>query len=326
MKFQVKLEHGDDSLLVPIETEFKGSPAGTFGALLYGKDERMKQFIVNALEYAYQTSIGRAIVSTVVKHDKKINVWFFAKGAYDPENIAVKWNPFAFAWFMDTAKHWQNRSRNIGKSFDGDLIVRPSDSEYQYSQDGATYVIGMNSPATVFLHELGHRIQHIRRPQYFTERFRLHAADFEHLVKEGAEAKDDFVVADTYKPWETDNVNWNETPFVKQLRALGVCEGIRWHYCDDVGTFQVDTWELETTGQGVKVIRFKTDGEDGWKKTQCFFKCMSPGTSTPTKVYNGEYESAQKAVSSAMNTSGLFGTTYFPKQDMLEKFFRDNKI
>lgn len=271
-----------------------------------------KRLIKEAFEYLYQTHMGRSIMEVVCKRELKLI--FYNNNAYDPDLQAIKWNPELFCWYVDTARTWPRRERDFPSGFQGKVPRRPDDAEYQFTNAGwfgrstpAPVVLGLAGPPNMLLHELGHRTQHLMRPHVFSKDYKEAGKKNKHLV-EGGHADDlDW-------PWEVDNVNWREIPFAKDLRTLGICEGIRWTYKDVATTFWADDWTLVDV-RGVKALKLQHRADKLWYRAGCFWELQAGGRMT--EVFNTEHIEAQKRI------DGGFGriARMKPNQAEIDRWF-----
>ncbi len=235
---------------LPINVHYEGKFAN------YQNKNQLNSYLTNALIYILQVPFGRAIMSEVKKGDANgsiLNLTFTNNDTFNAQQRMVKWNPFMIGWFADTTMSRIYRT----KAYEPDMKdpVRPKDVVYS---DGNHAVVAIATPATLLLHEFGHAVQLIRKPQMFTAQ--AHQAE---LGNKKLIAGTDIEIEDLDWPTEVDNVSWQEQPFIRQLWDMGLTEGIRWHYQHITGQEEVDDWKLEriqARGSTVQAIRLKKNG------------------------------------------------------------------
>lgn len=237
---------------LPVQTKFTVKNSNLCRKI--GTEEHARKLIEDAFKYIEQTSMGAAILREVMmdKTSKTntniVHIWFVGKGndALSPpgttnpsNNPVVKWCPLQVMWFYDCGKSTARRNRSFRHGFDGNLIVRsPNEKILAYDDKKADHVLGAQTSAAVLLHELGHLVQYFRKPQYFkTEFTKTWRENQLRLIAHGGNVH---MVPDIDAPWEVDNVNWHEQPFIKQCREYGNCEGYKANYSDAVGADDID--------------------------------------------------------------------------------------
>lgn len=264
--------------------------------------ESAKTLIKGAFDYIDQFDIGSSMISTLAAKDW-FYIWFCNCGSDamsppgGPEsytnrtpNPAIKWCPVAVTWFFDCGQSTAKRNSTLFPSdFNGDLVVRRSDDTLVYDNSNPPHVMGIQSCAAVLFHEMGHLLQYYMKPQYFTSHFiAAWRENHDHLVEVNGQIHE---VPDIDAPWEVDNVNWNEQPFVKQARAAGICEGYKAHYSDAIGGHYVDEVAFtESCGMLVPKVKIGTD----WFHTNVAWKLKS--ATSVSELHIDAMKTAQKNI------------------------------
>ena len=101
-----------------------------------------------------------------------------------------------------------------------------------------------------------------------------------------------------------DNISWNEQPMVRDLRQLGLCEGVRWWYQDSLCTQLLEDWEAQPAG-GVVAIRFKIQGGTAWLKP-CFWQVRRFDMLSPQQVHLRRFEAEERRILSHL--AGALGS------------------
>jgi len=301
---------------VAIRTKFSPKNNDVMGKL--GTVERAQEIISGAFNYIDQFGMGQAILQEVTKKDYVLRLWFVAAGndALSPPgtqtnptaDAAVKWCPMQAMWFYDCGQSTARRNRDFfPNGIDGNLVVRPKNNEVlTYDDKNAQHVLGVQSSAAVLLHELGHLTQYFRKPQYFKTEFIKAWRDHQsHLVEVDGNMH---MIPDIDAPWEVDNVNWHEQPFIKQARVAGLCEGYKSHYSDAVGADPVEDMEIVRVN-GIYMPKVKVGGT--WYHLNAAWKVKSE--TSVSQLYIQAKKVEQKRL---INSLGGLGALTPPKNQI----------
>jgi len=298
---------------IPIKARFK--PAQNRFKQL--SEQTCARLIMQSMGYIAQTDMGKAIIEVCAS--KEIKFWLKSNAAYDPniEGGVVKWDPLSVMWVGDFGKSTGKRNRTkFANGFDGNLVVRKNDDEWALTGSNTDHVLEPQSAPAVLLHELGHMQQHIRRPHYFADEFKNQALKFKrHQIGANADDVNFHLAPDMDTPWEVDNINWVEIPFIKQLRAKGIMDGVRWAYGDGVSNVPIDDMETVRVGDGFAV---KVKKGNSWYHLNEGWAITSNGTKKKSVTLK-KLAAKQQPVTSALKAFGC--SSFEPSAEALKSFY-----